>query len=326
MGWQQPSGALSGHAREGSWSTVNVLQSWVLPGHGYPGLRWLRLGGCTPYPPPGRSAPASSRARRTDVPPRTSAMAGGVGEDRHLHESIVTGGHDDDPDNFTPLILASADRSFLSAGIPPGRCAGGRAQPAPAHRRSGIGCTGRSGPPPLPSRGRDPRPLEGRPPPLRRPRRRRRWLGTGRSARSPPGASLSPGVPGDTLRPRPLPPLRCSQRHGSRADVFPGHRCYVRPSRALRGRSPRGGRRWRLQLGVATGLLTLLSGTPCGSSAGSSGEALPPSTCRGWSARALAPWFRLPACTGGRRRSSCPFRSRPCRYTSMDSQPMSWEV
>ena len=37
MGWTRPSGSLSGHAREGSCSTVNALQSWALPDLGCPG-------------------------------------------------------------------------------------------------------------------------------------------------------------------------------------------------------------------------------------------------------------------------------------------------
>ena len=108
----------------------------TLPGLGRAGLRWLRIGGCTP--PAGRLRP---QAVRGGLPsPRTSAMAGGVD---HLHESTVTGGHHDGPDNFTPLLLPSADRSLLPDGVPPRRCAGGGAQPAPADRRPGIGCTGR---------------------------------------------------------------------------------------------------------------------------------------------------------------------------------------
>ena len=108
-----------------------------------PGRRCLRIGGCTP--PAGRLRPQAVRGGRTS--PRASAMAGGVG---HLHESTVTGGHHDGPDNLTPRLLPLSHRTLLPNGVPPGCCPGGRAQRAQADRRPGIRCTGRSGPPPLP--------------------------------------------------------------------------------------------------------------------------------------------------------------------------------
>lgn len=90
---------------------------------GTPGLRWLRIGVCTP--PAERLRPQAVRGRQAS--PRVSAIARGVG---HLHESTVTGGHHDGPDNFTPLILPSARRLIVPDGIPPGRRTRGRAQPA----------------------------------------------------------------------------------------------------------------------------------------------------------------------------------------------------
>jgi len=114
----------------------------ALADHGRPGRRCLRIGGCTPLA--GRLRPQAVRGGLTS--PRASAMARGVG---HLHESTVTGGHHDGPDTFTPLLLPSAHPALLPDSVPSGRRTGGRAQPAPADRRPGIGCTGRSGPPPL---------------------------------------------------------------------------------------------------------------------------------------------------------------------------------
>ncbi len=123
---------------------------------------------------------------------------------------------------LSPLLLPRTHRTLLPDSVPPGHCSGSRAQPAPADRRPGIGCTGREGPPPLPSGGCDPRPVHGRgrPPPLRWACGRRRGLGPGSSALCPPGAPRSAGVPGDRLRSRPLPPLRGAQRHGSGAGVL----------------------------------------------------------------------------------------------------------
>ena len=65
-------------------------------------LLWLRIGGCTP--PAGRLRPQAVRRGRTSS--RASAIARGVG---HLHESTVTGGHHDGPDNLTPLPLRSSE-------------------------------------------------------------------------------------------------------------------------------------------------------------------------------------------------------------------------
>lgn len=69
-----------------------------------------------------------------------------------------------------------------------------------------------------------------------------RKLDPGSSALRSPGAPRSAGVPGDGLRPRPLPPLRGSERHRSRGALLPYHRRSVRPSRTCCGGSPGGSR------------------------------------------------------------------------------------
>ena len=69
-----------------------------------------------------------------------------------------------------------------------------------------------------------------------------RKLDPGRPTLCPPGAPRSAGVPGDGLCTRPLPPLRGSERRGSRVGVLPYHRRSVRPLRRPSRRSLGGGR------------------------------------------------------------------------------------